>query len=126
MNRAILTVVYCLLLLALSPGDLRAQQPTPTAAPPVDRLAATEVTLFRLPWEALPVDEQRQLAEAITANPHHPLLPAVDYAQSVADDIHRHVRDYTCILIKCERIQERLQDFQSMRVRLRRWPAGGR
>ena len=84
-----------------------------------DRSGATEVTSFRLPWETLSDDERRKLAEAVSANPHHPLLPAVDYARTVADDLHRHVRDYTCILIKRERIQDRLQDFQSMRVRLR-------
>jgi hypothetical protein len=40
----------------------------------------------------------------------------LDYAAGVAHKIHEQVHDYRCILIKRERIEDELQDFQTMRV----------
>ncbi|HEX4144170.1 MAG TPA: DUF1571 domain-containing protein [Pirellulales bacterium] len=77
-------------------------------------------TAFRLPWDNSRDQPGQQAGEpSEQAIARHPLFPALQFAGGVADQIHEHVHDYTCVLIKRERIEDQLQDFQTMRVRVR-------
>lgn len=49
----------------------------------------------------------------------HPLSWTIDYATSRAEYIRRNIRDYTCRLIKRERINGDLQAYQFARVKVR-------
>lgn len=63
------------------------------------------------------------LAEETPTSPSaaadHPLSHTVRYAKSRAKFIREHVRDYSCRLIKRERIDGKLQDFQFAKVKVR-------
>lgn len=49
----------------------------------------------------------------------HPLQRAAQYAKSHRDYIHKHVRDYTCQLIKRETIDGELQRYRKADVKVR-------
>jgi hypothetical protein len=76
-------------------------------------------TSFRLPWEDVIKDRGQATEPAREAIAKHPLYPAVVYAERVIKQIHADVRDYECNIIKRERIEDELQDFQTMRARVR-------
>jgi hypothetical protein len=102
---------------------LSAQQPAtgvPLASTEARPAAVRGSTAFRLPWDSS-LDRHGEEADGPTARAiaKHPLFPALQFAAGVADQIHKQVHDYTCILIKRERIEDQLQDFQTMQVRLR-------
>lgn len=52
----------------------------------------------------------------------HPLEPALRMAHSGWDNIQQNIRDYTCILVKRERINGTLGDYQYMAVKIRNHP----
>ncbi len=54
-----------------------------------------------------------------TAEFVHPLMWTVDFAKSRSDYIRRTVRDYSCRLIKRERIDGELQPYQLARLKVR-------
>ena len=120
-----LGVGACLVLSGLLVADLLAQQEAP-GVPLASRDAGPagaivrRTTAFRLPWtNSLDTNGGHAVEPAAASNAKHPLIPAVQFAAGVADQIHEHVHDYTCILIKRERIEDELQDFQTMRARAR-------
>ncbi len=49
----------------------------------------------------------------------HPLMRTIQYATSHSKYIREHVRDYTCQLVKRERIDGELQSYQSANVKVR-------
>ncbi len=49
----------------------------------------------------------------------HPLAGALRMAQGVMDNINQNVQDYTCIMIKRERIDGKLNDPEMMAVKIR-------
>lgn len=49
----------------------------------------------------------------------HPLVPTIRFAEERAQYIRNHIRDYTCRLIKRERIDGELQDYQFLQVKVR-------
>ncbi len=70
-------------------------------------------------WSEEPASVQTASAKtSATADPH-PLQRTVDYARSRVDYIRSHVRDYTCQLVKRERIDGRLQPYQLATVKVR-------
>lgn len=50
----------------------------------------------------------------------HPLQKTIEYAKSRSNYIRNHIRDYTCQLVKRERIDGRLQPYQLAAVKFRR------
>ena len=123
MKSLIVNLAACLIFGGFAVEALVAQ--SPSAAVP---LAASDAgpanapprnPAFRLPWE----DAEDAGAEPATAGPRpdakHPLYPALEYAAHVIKQIHNDVRDYECVIIKRERIEDELQDFQTMRARVR-------
>jgi hypothetical protein len=120
---ALSVVTTVAVVLGLLAGSLSAQQsapPAPRATAEARPVAVRGSTAFRLPWNSS-LEERGDVAGETTpkAVAKHPLYPAWQFAAGVAEQIHEHVHDYTCILIKRERIEDQLQDFQTMRVRLR-------
>lgn len=60
-----------------------------------------------------------------TATPtaaEHPLVPALRMAYSGMDTINKNIQDYTCLLVKRERIDGKLGDYQYMDVKIRNHP----
>lgn len=51
--------------------------------------------------------------------PGHPLDPAIQFAAQMKERIERDIRDYTCLLVKRERVGERLLDPEYIRVKIR-------
>ena len=49
----------------------------------------------------------------------HPLMSTIRYAKSRSQYIRDHIRDYSCRLIKRERIEGKLQEHQFARVKVR-------
>jgi hypothetical protein len=112
-----------LVVMAVFADGLWAQQPAsgvPLASTDARPAAIRGSTAFRLPWDSS-VDARGEQAGEPTSETiaKHPLFPALQFAAGVAGQIHQQVHDYTCILIKRERIEDQLQDFQTMRVRAR-------
>ena len=54
-----------------------------------------------------------------TAAVHHPLDPVIGYARQGLVAIDRHIDDYTCRLVKRERIAGRLSNYQFMNLKIR-------
>ncbi len=65
--------------------------------------------------DVLPADVSDVATEQFT----HPLAWTVDYAASRSEYIRRNVRDYTCRLIKRERIGDELQSYQFAKLKVR-------
>jgi hypothetical protein len=60
-----------------------------------------------------------QVAEGQDAPAEHPLMPALRLAYEIRAHINRTVQDYSCILIKRERVDERLRDYQYLYAKIR-------
>lgn len=63
-----------------------------------------------------------RVANANSASPKpaaHPLDPAIEIAKQGLTHIHQHVKDYTCTIIKRERIKGTLGDFEYMSAKIR-------
>lgn len=59
---------------------------------------------------------------ALVAEPDtsvHPLASIIRYANSLSDYIHEHVCDYSCLIIKRERINGALQQYHYLRANVR-------
>jgi hypothetical protein len=67
----------------------------------------------------LVADSSTDLANVSSNDLQHPLAWTVDFAASRSDYIRRNVRDYTCRLIKRERIGGELQAYQFARIKVR-------
>jgi hypothetical protein len=52
----------------------------------------------------------------------HPLVPALRMAYSGMDNINKNIQDYTCLLVKRERIDGKLGEHQYMAVKIRNHP----
>lgn len=69
--------------------------------------------------EDLADDVPAKLSTAKSEEFTHPLSWTVDFAASRSEYIRRNVRDYTCRLIKRERIGGELQSYQFARIKVR-------
>ena len=49
-------------------------------------------------------------------------MPALRMAYSGMDNINKNIQDYTCMLVKRERIDGKLGDYQYMAVKIRNHP----
>jgi hypothetical protein len=76
----------------------------------------TLAVLVAAPIPLLTADETETAATAAAA---HPLAWTLKYASSNSDYIHQNVHDYSCRLIKRERIDGKLQSPQFARVKVR-------
>ena len=56
------------------------------------------------------------------AVPEHPLVPALRMAYSGMDNINKNIQDYTCMMVKRERIDGKLGDYQYMVTKIRNHP----
>jgi hypothetical protein len=56
------------------------------------------------------------------ASPEHPLVPALKMADSALKNLESNVKDYTCTLIKRERIGDKLGEQEFMFVKIRHKP----
>ncbi|MDP7303599.1 MAG: DUF1571 domain-containing protein, partial [Pirellulaceae bacterium] len=50
----------------------------------------------------------------------HPLAPALNLARERGAYLHEHVRDFTCLLVKRERINGQLRDYEYLATKVRR------
>lgn len=57
--------------------------------------------------------------EASVAVGEHPLELALEFARNRAQHVHDHVRDFTCLLVRRERIDGRLRDYEYLWTRVR-------
>jgi len=73
----------------------------------------------------LPVDPSYSTKESLPENwESHPLAPALNLARQRIAHIREHVRDFTCLLVKRERINGQLRDYEYLATRVRREQRG--
>ncbi len=98
LNRSLVCPSIALMALLCGTSVAVAQQPPPTGTAPTTRSVRTS---NRPPAPDL---------SAVVAG--HPLLGVIDYARKERQYLRRTLRDFTCRLIKRERIDSFLQDYQ--------------
>ena len=66
-------------------------------------------------------DATGQLAKLLAEarEKEHPLLPALEFAVTALRHIEKDIRDYTCLLIKRERIHGKLTDYHYIQAKIR-------
>jgi hypothetical protein len=113
----------------LGQGESGPFGPNPTDTPPIHRAPMTTGSfagsaapnqLMRpgpmvVAFANLPMGEQPQVAE-------HPLAGALRIAERSMDNINKNVKDYTCTMIKRERIDGEVTDPEYMYVKVRHQP----
>lgn len=67
----------------------------------------------------VPERPQPPAADPMAARPAHPLDPAITLAREGLIHIQQHVADYTCTLVKRERINGTLNDYEYMFTKVR-------
>lgn len=70
-------------------------------------------------WAFAPLAIAEDLVIPLPEVHEHPLAPTIRFAQERSDFIRNHVRDYSCRLIKRERIDGELQDYQFLQMKVR-------
>ncbi|MBI2827317.1 MAG: DUF1571 domain-containing protein [Planctomycetia bacterium] len=96
-------------------ASVAAQQPAPPASdPPAFR--ATEVSTSSLP-STIPA----AAAAGAPGAAEHPLMPALRWAKQGFDDLNK-IQDYSCTLVKRERIDGTLGEHEYMFVKVRHHP----
>ena len=109
-----LQTLACLLALAfgllLSPPAVAEEQPQ-------QLLGLREAGLHKPVYRVIKQEAPARIVETVKKD--HPLDPALDIANGCLAQIHAKVDDYTCILIKRERIGNRLGDQQFMFAKIR-------
>ena len=102
-----------------SQGVVPAFFPAPLAA--VEAGASAEATPVA-PAPALPLDAAAIAAQLITTQPgEHPLLPAIRWARQTLEKLDT-IQDYSCVMVKRERIDGTLGDQEYMSVKIRHEP----
>jgi len=105
---------------------MQAQQPQPAGRPGRDQL----------PQPVYRVAQQAPGTAAVAANTagalpqneaapvagQHPLMPALQMAYSAMNNIRANIKDYSCTMVKRERIDGKLNDPEYMHMRLRHEP----
>jgi len=87
--------------------------------------AAIVAMLAAASWAAEPPRDRDNLSEPVlrvaskAPTPKHPLDPALDIARNGLQNIRTTVNDYTCTLVKRERIDGKLLDYEYMFVKVR-------
>lgn len=87
--------------------------------------AAIVAMLATASWAQEPQRDRDNLSEPVlrvaskAPTPKHPLDPALDIARSGLQNIRTTVNDYTCTLVKRERIDGKLLDYEYMFVKVR-------
>jgi hypothetical protein len=87
--------------------------------------AAAVVMLATASWAQDSQRDRANLSEPVlrvaskAPTPKHPLDPALDLARSGLHNIRTTVNDYTCTLVKRERIDGKLMDYEYMFVKVR-------
>lgn len=96
---------------------LAAMSGTAPGDPPTERPNLTE-PVYRV-TSKLPPSERESLTTAVATVAPHPLDPALEMARHAQSQIDKTVRDYTCTLIKRERINGKLLDHEYMQAKIR-------
>ena len=60
--------------------------------------------------------------DAVVAQAQHPLIPALQMAQGALNNIRANIKDYSCTMMKRERIDGKLNDPEFMHLRVRHEP----
>lgn len=87
--------------------------------------AAIFAMLAAAAWAAEPQRDRESLSEPVlrvaskSPAPKHPLDPALDIARDGVKNIRASITDYTCTLVKRERIDGQLLDYEYMFVKIR-------
>jgi hypothetical protein len=98
---------------AKRPGREQLPQPVYRVAQQVpDAAAVAANTAGNLP----------QQPEAPVAQPEHPLVPALQIAYKAMATIRANIKDYSCTMIKRERIEGKLNEPEFMHLRVRHEP----
>ena len=63
-----------------------------------------------------------QQPEAAVAQQEHPLVPALQIAYAAMNNIRANIKDYSCTMIKRERIDGKLNEPEFMHLRVRHEP----
>jgi len=50
--------------------------------------------------------------------PNHPLLPALEYSRKLYEAMGRNIRDYTCVLVRRERIDGELSEYEYLAAKI--------
>jgi len=92
----------------------------------VGNVAAAMIALLAAAaWADEPQRERDNLSEPVlrvaskSPTPKHPLDPALDIARNGLQNIRTTVNDYTCTLVKRERVDGKLLDYEYMFVKVR-------
>ena len=72
------------------------------------------------PWLALiPCANAQDMLLPLPTEHEHPLAPTIRFAEERCEFIRKNIRDYSCRLIKRERIDGELQDYQFLQMKVR-------
>jgi len=92
----------------------------PTTSPGDEPTRVHRPILASLP-KALPVDPLYSKKNSLPDNwESHPLTPALNLARVRIAHIQKHVKDFTCVLVKRERINGQLRDYEYLATKVRR------
>jgi hypothetical protein len=133
--RASLTFAALLVLAMLRPGTPCLGQDSPGKAPPKTEKPSPETEkpspeeVEPPPDTKKPSDPEKSAGETDQpeAEPppesaeadEHPLLSAVEFAKGRHEYLQKNIRDFTCILVKRERIAGRLRGYEYIETRVR-------
>ena len=67
-------------------------------------------------------DTTRPPVDPLPAQPQHPLAPAIQIARAALENIQTNVKDYTATLVKRERVNGKLNEPESMFLKVRQEP----
>ncbi len=85
---------------------------------PAGPLFSAEEPPLPAPVEQIELDEQVEPVE-LDQKPEHPLRPAIRLARASHQSITENIRDYTCTIIRRERMKGKLGTYQLLRAKIR-------
>jgi hypothetical protein len=116
------TLSVCLLLSSPAIGQDHPAQPSP---PKESRESLTE-PVFRVSKARLEPEKPGKVELKLAAEGEHPLDPAIRFAKHALQQIHASIHDYSCTIVKQERIDGELypQEYMYAEIRNRKLNEG--
>ncbi len=99
----LLTTAFCLAPALHAQDDALPPGAEPIASPPAEGV----ITAKKIP------------ADEVAPLPDHPLTPALDYARKLLAQMDNNIRGYTCTLVRRERIDGRLGEYEYIAAKIR-------
>ncbi|MCG8587336.1 MAG: DUF1571 domain-containing protein, partial [Pirellulales bacterium] len=111
-------VAATLAVVLLCGSQVQAQSPQPI---PRDKL---EQPVYRVPFnqQVNPKKPQHNVVQVAGEGQQHPLVPAIERAKAALKNIDDNIKDYSCTLVKRERVNGTLMEPEYMFTKVRHKP----